>query len=1266
MGIKKNTTILAVVTSLMFSTTSVGLASPASAKQIEKQLTNTQVQRLPQIPERLLVPENPSEKVRIIVELEKAPAIETATKKGVLYKNLSKSERKSVESAIETDQRNVKDKVKRVSKNIQYKEEFNAIFNGFSAEVDARDVAGIGLIDGVKRVYESTEYDRPKITPQMVHSKELVQAQLAWEKYSFKGEGMVVGVIDTGIDPNHRDMILSDENTGEITSAEVSTLLSDGSIEPGLYFTPKVPFGYNYMDENTEIRDIGPDASMHGMHVSGTVGANGDEENGGIKGVAPEVQLLALKVFGNDPLFPSTYGDVYVKAMDDAIKLGADALNMSLGSTAGFVDSNSPEQQAVTRAQDNGLLVAISAGNSDMFGSGTWYPYASNQDYGLTGSPSVSEDSFGVASYENDSITASSFQYAFDGAESGQAMFLLANDKDPAALPADSYEVVEAGLGTPEDFAGKDVSGKFALVSRGSISFVEKGLNAQEAGAVGVIIYNNAEGTINMASDPAIRIPFMSALQADGLAIKAGIDAGKTVTVSFDGEYIDTPNPSKGKMSSFTSWGPTPNLDFKPEITAPGGNIFSTLNDDNYGLMSGTSMAAPHVAGGTALVLERVNEEFGLTGAERVQFAKNLMMNTAKPIELKAGEYVSPRRQGAGIMQLANALETDVLVTNSSTGEAKVALKEISGSQFNFSLKAKNYSDEAKTYNVDVQLQVDRPVNAGANYVTIPNNEAYGSYVLEESDASISVPATVTVPANGETTIQVSVDASNSDWLYQYFPNGYFIDGFVRLTDPSEETSGNVPLTVPFFGFNGSWDDAPIFDEFLWEDLTYWGFQALADDKGDFINGSSLSEEFDPTKFAFSPNGDGTLDKVIPVYSLMRNVKDFQINILDANGKKLRTIRTEKYLRKHYISTNAYTFSSVNAWDGMINGKPAADGQYKIQLRGVIDHAGAEWQTIEYPIILDTKAPTAEITFDAKTKTLTLANASDQGVGIDRIEVYLNDEEITEAATLESYVVEQAKTGDKITVKVWDIAGNSTVEEIIVEDAPETEPAPEEETKEPVIFIQSPEFFGYHQTGDVLVEGTVEDDSKIKSLKINGVPASSFDGKAFSHTLSLKDGVQSVNVEAIDEFDNKMAITRKIIVDTQKPTVEAVKKSLPKGKLNADAENPVIQVKVGDNFDEVRLYLNDSEVFYNPVSSPYAMNGYSKTVDVELPLEEGSNEFVLKVVDLVGHESTQTITVEKKVNGSGNSNGNGNSNGSGNGNGNDNGNGNGNGKGKSN
>src|SRR5699024_3149778 len=123
-----------------------------------------------------------------------------------------------------------------------------------------------------------------------------------------------------------------------------------------------------------------------------------------------------------------------------------------------------------------------------------------------------------------------------------------------------------------------------------------------------------------------------------------------------------------------------PNLDFKPEITAPGGQILSTLNNDKYGLMSGTSMAAPHVSGGGALVLEYVDEEFGLVDAERVLQAKNIMMNTGKLVEF-GDAPVSPRRQGSGLMQLHKALSTPVIVTEAKTNEAKVALKEITGNE---------------------------------------------------------------------------------------------------------------------------------------------------------------------------------------------------------------------------------------------------------------------------------------------------------------------------------------------------------------------------------------------------------------------------------------------------------------------------------------------------------------------------------------------------------------------------------------------------------
>src|SRR5699024_5899022 len=275
---------------------------------------------------------------------------------------------------------------------------------------------------------------------------------------------------------------------------------------PGEFYTDKVPYGYNYMDENDEIRDIAEGASMHGMHVAGTVGANGDEDNGGIMGSAPDAQLYAFKVCGNDPEMGSTYGDIYIKAIDDAIKLGVDALNMSLGSPAGFVDEESAEQQAISRAVDNGILMSISAGNSALLGDGFYYPLVSNPDYGVSGSPGVAYESMQVASFENSTMEVDAVEYTIDDV-SDTASFLSAGKTDSSDYVQTSFELVEAGLGLPEDFDDIDVKGKYALILRGENPFAEKVLNAQEAGAEGAIIYNNEDGIVNMATEDEIDIP---------------------------------------------------------------------------------------------------------------------------------------------------------------------------------------------------------------------------------------------------------------------------------------------------------------------------------------------------------------------------------------------------------------------------------------------------------------------------------------------------------------------------------------------------------------------------------------------------------------------------------------------------------------------------------------------------------------------------------------------------------------------------------------
>ncbi|MFD2627973.1 S8 family serine peptidase [Oceanobacillus kapialis] len=1171
--------------------------------------------------------EDPDKEVRVIVEMNDEAPIEKATKRGIMFNKMAESEKKNLTKAAKAQQKAVKDEMKEKKVEAKYLQEFTTVVNGFSAEVKQGDLELIKELPDVKSVSIVTEYEQPKVKPEMKYSKELVEAQKAWRDYGYKGEGMVVGIIDTGIDYTHQDMVLSEEVEGGLTEEFVEDTINNEGL-PGKYYTEKVPYGYNYMDENDEVREIHSGASYHGMHVGGTVAANGDEDNGGILGIAPEAQLLALKVFGNDPELQTTYGDIYIKAIDDSIKLGADVLNMSLGSPSGYVDADSPEQRAVSRAVDNGILMSISAGNSALFGDGFFYPYASNPDYGVSGSPGVANDSTQVASYENTFMDVDALQYSIDG-ETGSAAFFSAGDTSPST-DGEAIEILTAGLGHPEDFEGKDFTGKYALIQRGELAFTEKALNAQNAGAVGVIVYNNTDGIVNMASDPSITIPYLFMLKSDGDRLAEAVENGQAVTIAFNGEKTKMENTDAGKMSAFSSWGLTPNLDFKPEITAPGGQILSTLNDGQYGLMSGTSMAAPHVSGGSALVLQRVDEEFGYGNANRVNQAKNLMLNTSKPVDFD-GAPVSPRRQGAGLMQIHAALSTPVVVTESASNEAKVALKEIKENQVTFELTAENYSDETVTYDVSANAQTDSPVDGGGVLVTAPN--MFGGYDLGEiTTVNGGSSASVEVPANGQTTVEVSVDLSSVDAsLAEIFTNGYWVEGFVTFTDP---TDTNPELTVPYVGFKGSWDDAPIFDTPLWDASSFYGMTGVATNTGDdsygFLGENLVSGEFDPEKIAFSPNGDGVQDDALMILSFLRNAKEAKFNVLDEDKKVVRTIRLESDLRKNYYDSGRapeYSLSADRAWDGKINNKLAEDGQYYLQVAGVIDYEDAEWQTLDLPVLLDTAAPEVDATIDEDGEVLTVAVNDGEGSGLATWDVLVDGESVLEEPYTEDVTEHELTDFDPestVSVVATDYAGNEQEEEAVVEE-------PADETV-PDLHVLTPEFLEAFDSKEVLFSGYVTDASGVKEVTVDGEKAElvyNEEEDRYDFTLTLshkKDDFYFRHIKAVDNAGNETEIGRRYFVDTQAATVKV---KAPK-KTKKDTVN--VSATIKDNYDDINFYVNGNHVFSHDLSTPYGKKRFKEKIeDIELNLEEGENVFEFKVVDLAGHETVEEVVITKQA-----------------------------------
>lgn len=1177
------------------------------------------------------------DKVRVIVEVDGEPAIAYATAQGKKFADLSETKKSELQNKALKAQEAVKAQFSSRSVKMEFKESFTTAFNGFSGIVEYGKIAEIEKLSGVSNVTIATEYERPVEQPNMKYSKELVEAQKAWDDYGFNGEGMIVGVIDTGIDPNHRDFVLTDESKATLSETDVEAFISDNSL-PGMYHTAKVPYGYNYMDENQEVLDLGPGASHHGMHVAGTVGANGDEENGGIKGVAPEAQLLALKVFGNDPNMPSTWGDIYVKAIDDAIILGADVLNLSLGSTASFVSPEDPEQQAIARAVENGVLMSISAGNSAHLGNGFSNPYPSNPDIGVVGAPGLSYDSLQVASLENSFMDLDAAQSAYDGVEAGLHPFLSASSVHPNDVEQKTFELVYAGLGgTPEDFAGKDFTGKYALIIRGSYNFVDKAKNAQAAGAAGVIIYNNADGYVSMATEDSIKIPQLFMLKTDGDKLAAKLAEGVNVTLTFNGETTTAPNPTAGQMSDFTSWGVTPNLDFKPEITAPGGNIYSTLQNNEYGVKSGTSMAAPHVAGGSAIVLQRVNEDFDLEGKARVEMAKNILMNTAAAVKDKGfvqgalglDNPYSPRRQGAGLMQLHAALSTPVVVTEKESGLAKVALKEV-GDQISFTLKATNYSDEAVSYDVAANVQTDLALFGEMGY----NADQLEAQALEGAAVTVNGGNSVLeVPADGTVEFDVTIDLSEAQVMKadlsgmtnpeEVFPNGYFVEGFVTLSNETQPA-----LSVPYVGFKGDWNAAPVVDELAYDEhSSFYEMSGMLYEKEDeyyYLGYNPFTEANEVERIAISPNGDGEQDQIIPILSFLRNAKEVKYSVLDEDKNLLRTVRSEKNVRKHYYDRGLGAYYSIKAdfaWDGKVNKQVVADGKYYYEIASTIDYPGKEAQKLHVPVIVDTKAPTVEASVEGKTLMI---DAEDDGAGLSYIEVWVAGESlgILPGDTTEVDLSEEdLPVGTSVKVVATDNAGNVTEFDVMgVNDG-----------EQPVISVSTPETFSVHNTSEIKVAGTVSDDTGIEKLTVQGEAVELvWDEEnsvyAFETMVTFEDGANPIEVEAVDEAGNVVSLSnsRLIFVDTTAPELMVDAPT----RVSSTTEKVEITSLISDNAEELRYLINGSEEFYNELPG-YDMVPFSKELTTELTLVPGENVFELELVDLAGNTTVEEIVITR-------------------------------------
>ncbi len=766
---------------------------------------------------------------------------------------------------------------------------------------------------------------------------------------------------------------------------------------------------------NTVLKE--EDKRSHGMHVTSIATGNPTQPVAGqlMYGVAPEAQVMFMRVFSD--LKATTGAALYVKAIEDAVKLGADSINLSLGGANGsVVNMNENVTAAIEAARRAGVSVVIAAGNDGTFGSGHSNPSADYPDYGLVGAPSTARDAISVASYNN--TTVGSKVINIIGLENnaelnyGKSSF---DNPEKSPVPFEigkEYEYVYAGIGQASDFDGLDLTGKLALIKRGTITFSEKIANATAAGAVGVVIFNSRPGEANVSmqlDDTAIAIPSVFIPLEFGEAL-----AANSYKIAFNNETDIRPNPEAGLLSDFSSWGLSADGELKPDLAAPGGAIYAAINDNDYANMQGTSMASPHVAGAAVLVKQYLQATYPTKSPQEIEaLVKHLLMSTAKAhVNKETTAYTSPRQQGAGIIDTVAAISTGLYLTGED-GYGSITLGNVEDT-FSFTVTLHNITNEDKTLNYSTQLTTD----------TVQN----GLITLAPRLLAEIPGGKVTVKANSSTTVTINVDASSfAEELTGLMKNGYYLEGFVRFTDVAD---GGDIVSIPYVGFRGEFQNLAVLEEpiynliadgkggFYFEPVTaqpdtvdishhYTGLVTgsteliYSTDKrsdfaiktlGTFKNEAGyfvleLDESGKP-HLAISPNGDDNQDSLAFKGVFLRNYTDLVASVYAADD----TERTNPLWESQPQSGNKNFYSGdpknpkssiiyPTEWNGTDSeGNALADGKYQYVLTYSSEVPGAAVQTMIFDVIIDRESPViTTATYDETNFTFNPRPAIEKG-----------------------------------------------------------------------------------------------------------------------------------------------------------------------------------------------------------------------------------------------------------------------------------------------
>ncbi|MGW8885702.1 S8 family serine peptidase [Streptomyces sp. NPDC055749] len=821
----------------------------------------------------------PDRFVTRIVTLDSAPAAQQATPK----------DRAGARRAVDASQRTLVDAAKGAGIDLTVERHFRNVVNGLTVKVPASQAALLNTLPGVSQVTAPVTFaapERPTPVPEKVLDKALAQAgreargagqpsgreivtateltgvpQAHDEGYT--GKGVTVGIIDSGIAYDHP------------------------ALGGGGFPNAKVLGGYDFADEDADPYDdrFGP-AAGHGTHVAGIVAGS----DGRMQGVAPDADLRAYRVFGEKN---EATDDVVIAALDRAAADGVDIVNMSLGATKNR--SSSVLSLAVDRLVESGVPTVVAVGN------GAAGPFNA-------GAPAIAKEAIAVGSTYN-----SRYPYLALTLDDGSAAPVpyVDSGRAPAAPSSGTHRITRIPSACDPLPAGS-LTGQVALFSpyKGADAYKCRGLDvartAEAAGAVGALHYDpsGTPGQLPLSlCCGSIGIPVAGIRGMDAERILAA-PGGTSLTW---GAYAGSPltADAAGLMDQISSWGPGNELEFKPDVAAPGGFILSTLPPSQgwYGVNSGTSMASPHVAGVVALLRQA---RPGLTP----DAVRTALQNTATPLAM-TGDHQRGRQplaqQGAGRVDAVAAL-TAASGTTPSAAPAKLALGDLEGRQ--------------EVRRVTLSNPTGRPVTYRAGHTAAisaaPPYTAYWKPAAEAGRLTFGEQE-ITVPAHDSRSVTVQIRQPAG------VPAGTLFSGWAEFTRKGADAP---EIRVPYLGMAGDYDAVPVANASFTEVNPTLDNPALRPGYYSFGRNEPLTVDLTDTATG-NDKAWVMLSHGFPMHERMR------LQVLDADDRVIATPYDASWVARN---SGAGTGMAFYDWDtNRADGTPAPAGSYR--LRFVFDKA---------------------------------------------------------------------------------------------------------------------------------------------------------------------------------------------------------------------------------------------------------------------------------------------------------------------------------------